>query len=103
MVIRDLTKVKHHLFLCNGDACQAAGSAESTKAIRKAIKDVGLDETVHTTKTLCNGRCHDGPVVMVTPGYVWYKEIKADKALTLVQSHLVENKILTNNLLHEGI
>jgi len=102
MVIRDLTKVRNHIFFCNGDACQAAGAAESTKAIRKAIKEAGLDESVHTTKTLCNGRCYDSPVVIVSPGYVWYKEMKAENAAEFVNTVLIRDETLTVKHLHTG-
>ena len=75
MTIKDLTRVERHLFLCNGSSCAARGAAESTTALREEIHARGLDECVHTTKTLCNGRCDDGPVVIVQPDGLWYKYV----------------------------
>lgn len=103
MTTRDLTKVKQHLFICNGDHCTLHGAAESTKAIRKIIKEMGLDDEVHTTKTYCNGRCLDGPIVIAEPGYVWYKSMTQDKAKELVHEHILSDRILSSNLLHIGI
>jgi len=103
MTSRDLTKVRHHLFFCNGDHCTVLGAAESTKAIRKVIKERGLDDEVHTTKTLCNGRCLDGPIVIAEPGYIWYKQMTQEKAQNFVQLHIIEKSIITDCLLHLGL
>jgi NADH:ubiquinone oxidoreductase subunit E len=62
MAIKDITKVKTHLFMCNGGTCKLRGAEESSAAIRAAITESGMDEEIHTTKTLCNGRCKDGPI-----------------------------------------
>ena len=64
MAIKDLTKVISHLFLCNGSSCKKNDGEHVTNSFREAIADAGLHETVHTTKTLCSGRCDDGPIVI---------------------------------------
>ena len=74
MVIKDLTKVSRHLFLCNGSSCKNLGAEESTAAIRSAINACGFTHIIHTTKTLCNGRCKDGPVVISQPDGTWFKQ-----------------------------
>ena len=88
MAIKDLTRVERHLFLCNGSSCAARGAAESTTALREEIHARGLDECVHTTKTLCNGRCDDGPVVIVQPDGLWYKYVDPTAARRIVAEHL---------------
>lgn len=103
MVARDLRNVSHHLFLCNGDHCTHLGAVEGTKAIRKAIEEKGMVDQVHTTKTLCNGRCLDGPIVIAMPGYVWYKQMTHDKARDFVQAHLIDNIHIEDQILHTGI
>ncbi|MEO8415441.1 MAG: hypothetical protein ABI472_17405 [Ginsengibacter sp.] len=50
MAIRDLTKIKQHLFLCNGGSCRLLSAEESTLAIRTAVADCGLTDEIHTTK-----------------------------------------------------
>ena len=85
MAIKDLTEIRTHLFLCNGGSCKLLGAEESTTAIRVAIKEAGLSEEVHTTKTLCNGRCKDGPVVIAQPSGLWFKHLTKDKAASFVR------------------
>lgn len=102
MPIKDITKVKKHLFLCNGDSCIRNGAKESTMAIRECIKKLELQKEVHTTRTLCNGRCDDGPIVIIQPDGVWYKQITCDKAEELVTEQIVYGRVLKDNLLYKN-
>ncbi|MBA2613071.1 MAG: NAD(P)H-dependent oxidoreductase subunit E [Bacteroidetes bacterium] len=102
MDIRDLSKIQKHVFFCNGDACTLKGSIETTKSIRAEIKKCGLHKHIHTTKTLCNSRCEDGPVIMVYPDNTWYKEMTPEVAETFVQKHLINNEVFENKLLYKA-
>ncbi len=101
MAIKDLSLVRNHLFICNGGSCLNAGAEESTKAIRSCIAEAGLDTEIHTTKTLCNGRCEDAPVVIIMPDNIWYKKMTSEKASILVEEHLLRRKIVEEHLLFD--
>lgn len=75
MAIKNLLDIQLHLFICNGGSCCKNGAEETTNIIRSTIKKMGAFANVHTTKTLCNGRCDDAPVVIVMPQGNWYKSI----------------------------
>ena len=100
MAIKDLTTVKTHLFLCNGGSCKLKGAEESSAAIRQEITDNNLGEQVHTTKTLCNGRCKDGPVVIAQPDGIWFKEITTDYAPNFVRTYLVAGQVPDEHYLY---
>jgi (2Fe-2S) ferredoxin len=93
MAIKDLVPIQTHLFLCNGGTCKLKGAEESTAAIRQAIADNNLAEQIHTTKTLCNGRCKDGPVVIAQPGGVWFKQMTSDCAAEFTRAYLMAGQI----------
>ena len=80
MAIKDLHKVKKHVLLCNGGSCKKLGAEEVTNAIRASINKEGLQDEIHTTKTLCNGRCNDGPIVIVMPECLWFQKMKIEQA-----------------------
>jgi (2Fe-2S) ferredoxin len=101
MAIKDLTLVNTHLFLCNGGTCKSKGAEESTQIIRETIQACGLQGQVHTTKTLCNGRCDDGPVVIVQPEGQWFKEITPDIARDFVLRGLVLNEPIPEKFLYQ--
>ena len=92
MAIKDLTLIKTHLFFCNGGTCKNKGAEESTSEIRKMISRAGLSDSVHTSKTLCNGRCKDGPIVISQPDGIWFKHITYDKAEAFVNEYLLNGK-----------
>lgn len=92
MAIKDLTEIKKHLFICNGSSCKRLGAEEATDVLRSAIKKAGLHQDIHTSKTLCNGRCDDAPVVIAMPEGKWFKNITPEKADLFVKEYLIEKK-----------
>ncbi|MES2425345.1 MAG: (2Fe-2S) ferredoxin domain-containing protein [Bacteroidota bacterium] len=93
MAIKDLTLIKKHLFLCNGGTCKLKGAEESTAAIRASLVEKGLENDVHTTKTLCNGRCKEGPIVISATDGLWFKQMTADVAGQFVREFIVEGNV----------
>jgi (2Fe-2S) ferredoxin len=100
MAIKDLSKVTKHLFLCNGGSCKKNGAEALTDAIRSAIVDKGLQEKIHTTKTLCNGRCNDGPIIIAMPDGQWFKGVNPEEADRFVKEYLLEGTMRAENLLY---
>jgi (2Fe-2S) ferredoxin len=101
MAIKDLTKIEKPLFLCNGGSCKQLGSEESTTAIRACIRESGMDELFHTTKTLCNGRCKDGPIVIAQPDGIWFKGITKEMADGLVLEYLIRRIVPEDLVLYK--
>ncbi len=93
MAVKDLIQTKKCLFLCNGGSCMKKDAEEVTQAVRKCIKEMGLDDEYHTVRTKCIGRCDDAPVAMLAPNNVWLKLLVPDKCaevLTEIEQELVE-------------
>ncbi|GAC1401131.1 MAG: hypothetical protein NVSMB63_11570 [Sediminibacterium sp.] len=95
---KDLTKVQHIVFICNGNSCLGKGSDDTTLQIRNAITAQDMHEAIHTIRTRCTGQCEHGPMVFVTPEATWYKEMKPEVSERLVQQHLVEKQLLEEHL-----
>jgi (2Fe-2S) ferredoxin len=93
MAIKDLTKVEHILFICNGDTCLGKGSDDTTAQIRKAVTGQQLDDNVRTIRTKCTGQCIHGPMVFAAPDNTWYKGITPELSEELVNRHLVQKEI----------
>ncbi|MFN7249999.1 MAG: (2Fe-2S) ferredoxin domain-containing protein [Anaerobacillus sp.] len=91
MATWNLTETHLHLLICNGSSCNKAGAEQLTQAIRKEIADRSLDCSIHTTRTLCNGRCHDKCVVISYPDGHWYKEMTSEDASPLIERLLMKN------------
>ncbi|MDQ0243452.1 (2Fe-2S) ferredoxin [Bacillus fengqiuensis] len=74
------------LFLCSGKSCIRNGAEDVTKSIRDEIRQSNAGHDIHTTKTLCNGKCKEGPIVIVYPDDVWYGEMAEDEGRKLIQA-----------------
>jgi len=85
MATWDLSKTKHHVLICNGSSCNQVGAA-----IRREISNQDLDEFIHTTRTRCNGRCHDKCVVIAYPNGTWYKDLKPEDTKIFIDSLMNE-------------
>jgi len=101
MAIKDLLPVQKHLFLCNGGTCKLKGAEESTAIIRSEICETGLVDKIHTTKTLCNGRCKDGPVVISMPEGIWFKQVSPESAADFVKDYILNGEIKEKHLLYQ--
>lgn len=90
MAIKNISEITTHLFICNGGSCCKKGAEEATRKIREYIADEGLQKTVHTTKTYCNGRCDEATVVIAMPEGKWFKNITPENAKVFVKEYLVK-------------
>ncbi|MDQ0252748.1 (2Fe-2S) ferredoxin [Evansella vedderi] len=93
-VLRETT---HHVFICNGGSCTKAGAEQLVQAVRKEIGERGLDGRIHTSRTLCNGRCQDKCVLISYPEGYWYKEMTSEDAPPFVES------LLTGEIMEEKL
>ncbi|MFC3882169.1 ferredoxin [Bacillus songklensis] len=74
-----------HILLCNGKSCIRNGADEVTKAIRDEIHRQQASRDIHTTKTLCNGRCEEGPIIIVYPDDGWYGEMTGEEGRNMIK------------------
>ncbi|UAL53537.1 (2Fe-2S) ferredoxin domain-containing protein [Bacillus sp. CMF21] len=79
-----------HLLICSGKTCTKNGAEEVTETIRGELKNLELQKEIHTTKTLCNGQCKHGPIAVLYPQGIWYKEMNKTKSEELIRQ-LKEN------------
>lgn len=93
MATWNLTHTRHHLLLCNGGSCKRSGAEEVTLAIREELARREADSFVHTTKTMCNGRCEDACNVVVYPDGNWYNGMTPELGRELVRGLLDGNRM----------
>jgi len=97
---KDLTQVERHIFLCNGTACNEKGAEGVVVLLRQMVKEIGMDTRIHTTRTRCNGRCDDGPIVIIQPDGVWYGAVTPSVAQEIVLDHLSDNLVVDSHILY---
>lgn len=97
--------IRHHVFVCAGKSCSAVGSAEVIEAFERELKARDLlfgkeakgknpKGTVVVTECASVGFCAIGAAVMVYPDGVWYAQVRAADVLEIIESHLLQGRIV---------
>lgn len=101
MTTWNLTSTQKHVLVCNGSSCMRKEGEEITVAIREEIKNLELDQQIHTSRTKCNGRCKDACVVIVYPEGNWYSANSPEIGRSIIKKHLDPSVDLQESLIYD--
>lgn len=86
------------MMVCSGSSCVSTNSEAIIEALERQLDQHGLKDNVRVLKTGCLGFCQHGPIVMVHPGEIFYCRVKPEDAAELVQTHLLDGKLVERML-----
>jgi (2Fe-2S) ferredoxin len=100
-----LAPIRHHVFVCNGKSCSAAGSAEVKEAFMRELNARGLmwgkaskgrnpSGSVVLTDCSSVGFCAIGAAVLVYPDGVWYAQVRAADVAEIIEEHLINGRVV---------
>lgn len=87
--------IRFQVVICEGNACQCAGSTNIKEEFIKKIKEYGLEESVSIFTNACFGFCDRGPVVIVYPDCVVYTNLTVENVDEICQKHLIKGKAVS--------
>jgi (2Fe-2S) ferredoxin len=107
-----LKNIKHHLFLCcdqtKPKCCPKDVSLISWEYLKTRLKELKLDQVIETnssgvfrTKANCLRVCCEGPILLVYPEGIWYRNATPEIIEKVIQEHLLQGKIVTEYLFNE--
>lgn len=93
---------QHHIFFClnkreDGEACCSDKGAEAAFDYMKArIKKLSLNgkHKTRVNRAGCFDRCDEGPLMVIYPQAVWYTFIDNEDIEEIIQSHLINGKVV---------
>ena len=92
---------KREILVCGGTGCTSSDSIQIIENLRNEIKKADLEGSVEVHLTGCFGFCAKGPIVKVYPDDIFYTQVKPEDASEIVQSHLVNHKVVERLLFKE--
>jgi (2Fe-2S) ferredoxin len=104
---------KYHVFFClnqrapdaDRPSCANCNAQSMQEYAKKRVKQLGLagDGKVRINKAGCMERCESGPVVVVYPEGTWYTYVDEADIDEIVDSHLVNGKIVERLLIDQPV
>lgn len=86
------------VLVCGGPGCLAIGSEEVKAAFESELAKADLPARVTLKATGCHGLCALGPLVLLKPQGICYKQVKVADVADIVEKTLVAGEILEHLL-----
>ncbi|UMZ73587.1 NADH-ubiquinone oxidoreductase-F iron-sulfur binding region domain-containing protein [Natranaerofaba carboxydovora] len=92
---------KKVISICCGTGCNASGAGTLFSNLKKKLNNIKDIETEITVKnTGCHGFCEQGPVMVIKPDNIFYRQVRPEDADTIIEKSIKRNEII-EELLYE--
>ena len=91
--------LNRHVFLCTGPECVSTEEGQKAwEELKAGISRSNLSKSCFRTKVGCLRLCNQGPIAVVYPEGVWYKQMNSMRIPDLISQHLLGGKPLEDGV-----
>ncbi len=106
-----LQQVSHHLLLCatpnKQKCCNSIEGIKSWEKLKFILKTLRLEDPsrsegiVLRSKVDCLRICHSGPILLIWPEGIWYKQVSPERIESIVRKHIIKGEPIAHWILKE--
>ena len=87
-------KLEKRVLWCSAAGCVSCGGHTTRDALKKAVKQAGLEGKTEVVGTGCMGLCGRGPLVKVAPDETLYANVDEAAATRIVAEHVAQGAVV---------
>ncbi len=94
---------RSHVLVCAGAGCVSSGCLATEEALVDEIAKLGLDREIKVIETGCIGTCDLGPVLVVYPEGIFYRNVTPTDAREIANEHLLKGRTVQRLLYRDPL
>jgi NADH-quinone oxidoreductase subunit F len=87
--------------VCCGTGCRASGARAVLDRLQHELEARKINTKVETKATGCHGFCERGPLVLVSPGRIFYQRVSPDDVTEIVDETIINGRVIERLLYTE--
>jgi NADH-quinone oxidoreductase subunit F len=86
--------------ICCGTGCNAYGAPAVVEAFKEEVENRDIPDRVKIITTGCHGFCERGPLIVITPGKIFYHGVKVEDIPEIIEKTILQGELI-DRLLYE--